>query len=268
MTDDREAAGVVAVTSFGGSPGVTTTALALAAAWSTSRRLTLIEADPRGSSVAIRFGLHATSSVSTLLIEERHMLTLDGIARHAQLLPPAILGREVECLAGGRPYQRGPDVRRLWQGFCEAARGSRDFIVDLGRFEPDATTQPILERAEQVFVLVRPDLESIGFAKRAFQRFSEARGGLSRRGADPRRVSFLCIGSGPYTVRDLAKVLGGAIEEQTLLRPQFGELDHDKYAAAVLCGDDRYKVNVPTSRLVSSARALLPAPLRRNGAVG
>lgn len=266
--DGTEARGVVAVTSFGGSPGVTTTTLALAAAWPASRRVTVVEADPRGSSVAIRFGLHGTGSVSSVLIDERHTLTLDGMAGHAQLLPTGVFGREIECLVGGRPYQRGPDVRRLWQGFCDAARGSRDFVVDLGRFDPDASTQPILERAEQVFVLVRPDLESIGFAKSALPRFSEARGGVGRRGGDPQRVFFVCTGGGPYTVHDLARVLGPGADGQSLVRPQFGELEHDPYAAAVLCGDDRYKVVVHKSRLVRSVRALLPAPPSQRMDVG
>jgi len=257
-----EAIGVVAVTSFSGSPGVTTTALALAAAWPTSRRLTLVEADPRGSAAAIRFGLHGTTSLSTLLVDERHALSPEAISRHSQLLPRTLMGRDVECLTGGRPYQRGPDLRRLWHGLCDAGRGSQDFIVDLGRFEPDAPNQPILERAEQVFVLVRPDLESIGVARRSFERFSAERGALTQPGSQPRRVYFVCAGDGPYTPRDLSTVLDSTAAEQSLVHLQFGELEYDECAAAALCGDDRYKVSVPRSRLVRSARALLPAPHR------
>ena len=255
----RDAAGVVGVTCVSGAPGVTTTVLALAAAWPTVRRVVVVEADPRGSAVAIRFGMHDARSVSTLLVDERHGLSIEAIARHVQVLPSGILGREVECLVGGRPYQRGPDVRRLWQGFCDAASGGVDFVVDLGRFDPDAPSQPILERAEQVFVLVRPDLESIGAARRSFSRLAEARGALARQGAPARRMRFVCTGGGPYTAVDLAKVLQPLAAREPSVRVDFGELDRDPYAAAVLCGDDRYKVAVPTSRLVRSARALLPA---------
>ena len=270
MSDGRsgEAAGVVAVTSFSGAPGVTTTALALVAAWPANWPLMFIEADPRGSSVALRFGLHGTRSVSTLLVDERHTLSPEAISRHTQLLPRNVIGRDVECLVGGRPYQRGPDVRRLWHGLCDATRGGTDFVVDLGRFDPDSPTQPILERAEQVYVLVRPDLESIGVAKRSFQRFCAARGALSRQGEAPRRARFVCTGGGPYTAQDLAKVLEPEAADQRLVSVQFGELDHDEYAAAVLCGDDRYKVTVPRSRLVSSARALLPTTQRAREMAG
>ena len=57
---------LVALVSAKGSPGVTTTALALAGTWPENRRVLLAELDPAGGDLAPRFGLHADPGVVQL----------------------------------------------------------------------------------------------------------------------------------------------------------------------------------------------------------
>ena len=82
---------MVCLGSAHGSPGVTTTALALAATWPEHRRCLLVEADPFGGVIAARYGLGDTPGLSSLAAVGRRGLDDDVVWQHAQQLSGGVL---------------------------------------------------------------------------------------------------------------------------------------------------------------------------------
>lgn len=154
---------LVAVGSVSGAPGVTTTALALAAAWPLEVdggvRPVMVEADASGGDLMIRFELDASPSL------------LDVAAACAQPQPGSLLGavRELPCgvravssVPGRDPCREavrmlsGVDGRRVLLG-DEAARGT--VIVDVGRVGPEA--EPLVDAVDEVVLVSRGGAESL-----------------------------------------------------------------------------------------------------------
>jgi hypothetical protein len=63
---------LIALASVKSSPGVTTTALALASMWKTAPRRQLVEADPGGGDLGLWLGLPADSGLAGLAAAARH----------------------------------------------------------------------------------------------------------------------------------------------------------------------------------------------------
>lgn len=132
---------IVAVASIKGSPGVTTTALALAAGWvSLGRRATLVEADPSGGDAAYRCATTAgappaaSPSLVTLAAETRRRQRQDRdlLAVHTQ---PLACG--VHLLAGVSAAVQSRALAGLWTGIATAVQhAAGDVAIDLGRFDP------------------------------------------------------------------------------------------------------------------------------------
>jgi MinD-like ATPase involved in chromosome partitioning or flagellar assembly len=76
---------LIAVASVKASPGVTTAALALAAAWPAPRRL-VIEADPSGGDLGAWLGLAPAPGLASLAAAIRHDHSPGAAWRHAQAL--------------------------------------------------------------------------------------------------------------------------------------------------------------------------------------
>lgn len=78
---------LVAVVSVKGSPGVTTFSLALAARWPVPARTLVVEADPSGGDIALRFSLASTPGLVSLAAAARHSSDSALVWQHAQSLP-------------------------------------------------------------------------------------------------------------------------------------------------------------------------------------
>src|ERR1700716_3587109 len=87
---------LVAVVSVKGSPGVTTFSVALAARWPAPARTLLVEADPSGGDVGVRFSLASTPG----------LVSLAAAARRSD--DPAVVWQHTQALPGGLPVAAAP----------------------------------------------------------------------------------------------------------------------------------------------------------------
>ena len=179
-----------------GSPGVTTTALALAGVWPERRRCLLVEADPFGGVIAARLGLNDTPGLASLASVARRGLDTELAWRHAQKLP------------GGLPVLVGPpsaeqahavlrDLARVLADWCVTERDV-DVIVDCGRIAPGSPILEVMVQAEKVLVLTRPSADQLRPAAHQLRT-------LDTSGT---RVGLLLVGDTPYGPAEVASALG------------------------------------------------------------
>lgn len=159
---------MVAVLSLKGSPGVTTFCVALAARWPGTARRVLVEADPAGGDLAVRFSLDVTPGLLSLAADARGGAGPESIGRHIQSLPGGV---PVVAAPPDAELARGA-LAALVAGTGEAAggrpagvhggvlRGVADLpdtavIVDCGRVDPGSPTLPLVRGADKMLVLTR-----------------------------------------------------------------------------------------------------------------
>lgn len=210
---------LVALASLKASPGVTTAAVALGAAWPQGPRVAVAEWDPAGGDLAARYGLADTSGLVSLAAACRHERDPELLWRHAHHLPsglpvlPAPVGGEQARAALGA----------LATGFAEpAARIAHDpgtvVVADCGRLEPGGAASPLIRRANMLCVLARPVLAELAH-------LSSAAEGVRAMSDD---IALVLVGTGPYTRDEVADVLG---------MPVRAVLPTDPKAAALLSGE-------------------------------
>ena len=178
-----------------GSPGVTTTALALAGVWPEGRRCLLVEADPFGGVIAARFGLKDTPGLASLASVARRGLDTEVVWRHVQQLP------------GGLPVLVGPpsasqadivlrDLASVLADWCAAERAV-DVIVDCGRITAGSPLLGLMGQAERVLVLTRPSPDQLRPAAHQLRTLD----------ASGTQVGLLLVGDTPYGQREVASAL-------------------------------------------------------------
>ncbi|WP_300015847.1 chromosome partitioning protein [Pseudonocardia sp.] len=159
---------LVAVASVKGSPGVTTLCVALAACWPDPAGVVVVEADPAGGDVAMRFGLAQSPGLFSLAAATRGGVTPLGsrvenaqlLWRHAQVLPgdvpvvasPPDAGRARGALAVlASPEPAG----RLAPGplLAAAEHPGAVLVADCGRVEPESPAMPLLRSADVLVLL-------------------------------------------------------------------------------------------------------------------
>ena len=226
---------LIGLCSAHGSPGVTTTALALAATWPEDRRCLLVEADPFGGVIGARYGLGDTPGLSTLAAVARQGLDEEAVWRNVQQLP------------GGVPVLLGPasadeahavlrDVAGVLAGWC-TTQSDVDVIVDCGRTAPASPTVELLAEADAVLVLTRPFADQL---RPAAHRLAS----LESSGAE---ASLLLVGTSPYGPDEVAATLKADVG---------GVISWDPRTAAVLTGARGAVRDLRRSPLVRSAATL------------
>lgn len=191
---------LVVLGSVTGAPGVTTTGLALAAAWPPEAdagvRPVMVEADSSGGDLMIRFGLPPAPSL------------LDVAAAAGQRYPGSLLGAACELPFGVRAVVevpgRGPcrEAVRLLTGEGgrrvllgdDHDRGT--VLLDVGRLGEDV--EPLLEAADQVVLVARGGAEPLTHVS-AY--------GLDA-GAYAGRLTLAVVGPCLYSAEEIAKSLG------------------------------------------------------------
>jgi hypothetical protein len=140
-----------------GAPGVTTTALALAAVW--PRPVLLAECDPSGGDLVYRFPAAHGSSLDP----RRGLLTLAVAARRG--LQPGQLWEHTQKLSGGLDVlagvinaEQGAGLGLLWGPLGELFAGLQggDVIADCGRLGADGPQYDLLAQAAVVLLVTRP----------------------------------------------------------------------------------------------------------------
>ena len=217
-----------------GSPGVTTTALVLAATWPEHRRCLLVEADPFGGVIAARYGLGDTPGMSSLAAVARHQLDDDVVWEHAQQLPGGVL-----VVVGPASADEARVVLRDLVGGLAAwsAAQAVDVIVDCGRLAPGRSAIGSLLGAAALMVLTRPTLDQLRPAAHGVT-------SLRASGVD---ASLLLVGDKPYGTGEVSATLGV---------PVAGVVAWDPQAAAVLTGTHGAVRDLRRSPLVRSVGTL------------
>ncbi len=194
---------LVTLCSAAGSPGVTTTALALALHW--PRPVVLVEADPSGSSGLLAGffrGQLDPPGLVDLVIAQRSDLLADAVPK---LLFP-LEGSKASVLFGLRSHEQAAGVAQLWPPLLEVLRGldpaATDVIVDAGRLGLPGSPVPLLAAADVVLLLARSDLPGLAGAR-------SWAAALGREDGPGHAVRLLLVGEdAPYSAREVAKTLG------------------------------------------------------------
>ena len=153
---------LVTLFSFKGSPGVTSTALLLAAAW--PRPVVLLEADPAGGDLAYR----CSAALGGPVYAQRGIVRLATAVRDGRSRPEA-LASEAQTLACGVDLIQGVTsagqsrgMRDLWSAIAQtAARAEVDVIADLGRIDRSSSTMPMIHAAQVLVPVAAASLESV-----------------------------------------------------------------------------------------------------------
>lgn len=196
------------------SPGVTTTAVALAAAWP-ERCALVVECDPAGGDLAALTGLPLEPGLTTMAAAQRHGFTATDFAAHAQQLPAGVDAVVAPPSAEGTRAALGTLAGRLGAGL--SATDSTDVLVDCGRFDrASSVTDALLELADLVVVVARPTLAGVEHVASRLERL---------RHAGEANLGLILIGDRPYPAQEVADYLSS---------PVLGVIAHDAVAATSL----------------------------------
>lgn len=219
------------------SPGVTTAALAFAAASAQDRATVVIEADPAGGDVAARVGLALDPGLVSLAAAGRHEGRALNVEEHCQPLPA---GGSV-VVAPTTYEQAGAAVATLAGrlGRSAARPDAHLTIIDCGRWFPASPVQWELEGADVVVVVARRGLDSLEHVRSRLPSLT--------RGAGLRVPVVLLVGDGAYRPDEVSAALGAEV---------VGVLPLDPRGAAALSGGASVRV-ARRSPLVRSARSIL-----------
>ncbi len=208
-----------ALVSGGGSPGVTTAALALSLGW--PGQVILAECDPSGGDIlAGLFAGHLAARNGLLALAIEAGQNPDAAA--AALWPQLIelddeRGRLL--LAGISDPRQGTGLAPAWPVLAAAlAAQPADVIADCGRLDPGGGPEPVLTVASLVVLVLRPSLRQVSRTRARVEMLTQILGGSGR-------LALLLVGEGVHGPREVSRALGV---------PVAATLPHDPKAAAVL----------------------------------
>jgi hypothetical protein len=208
-----------ALVSAGGSPGVTTTALALALAWPS--QVIVAECDPSGGDVLA--GLFAGH-----LPGKNGLLPLAMEAGRGAEAAASALWRELTdlddersrfLLAGISDPRQAAGIAPSWPALAAAlAAVPADVLADCGRLDAAPAIAPVLTAASLIVLVLRPSLRQISRARQRMEMLADILGSTQR-------LVLLLVGEGAHSAREVTKALGA---------PVAGSMPHDHKTAGVL----------------------------------
>jgi MinD-like ATPase involved in chromosome partitioning or flagellar assembly len=227
------------------SPGVTTSILAIA---SCLEGAVVVEADWDGGVLATRLGIAREPGLTSL-------------AAAARTSPDVDLADHGHQIGGGTLVVPGPASadsaigvwtsvgRRLTEVVVDSS-ARRLVLVDAGRLSPLSPVRGLVEQADRLVVVARPEVEEL-------HALSTRIGDL--RTATRDRISVLLVGDRPYRAADVASQLGVDV---------VGFLADDRRAAEAISGHGRAVSSrtLRRSALARSARAVAERILEHAGA--
>lgn len=191
----------IALVSLKGSPGTTTSALALASAWASREPTFLAEVDPDGGDLA---------ALCNLSLEAGGMLSLTVAGRHPGAVPNA-LGHAQRFGPSQLPVLVAPSssdvVSDALQAFGDRLVSSLEasehmVIIDAGRLRSSSPNVPILRAVDAVVLLVRPTL--------AQAELLSSQLALLRSMND--NVAVVPVGDRPYSAAELSSAVDVAVD--------------------------------------------------------
>jgi hypothetical protein len=201
---------LVAVCSHKGSPGATTTALALAAACPAPAAM--VEADMHGGDLAYRVRtrgggvLPATPTVLTLAAAARGGPDPELVARTCVPLNP-----QVRVLPGPAAAEQATGIAQSWDYLAAALAASRmNVLVDLGRVHAGSPGLAVAAAADAVVLVGRGDPGSMLHLRERVSRLVPVLAGRSGR---PPRLWCVLVGKARHgwaPVGEFKRVLAGS----------------------------------------------------------
>lgn len=202
---------LVCVTSAHGAPGVTTLALLAAGRW--PRPTAVVEADPSGGVLAVRYGLGRSPGLADLAA---------GVDTHASV---SALWSSAQSLPGGLRVVAAPDSGEITAGILDDVAGPLarwlcrlgdvDVIVDCGRSIPGSPTAALMAAADAVLVVTRTTPDQLYPAAHRVHSLATQ--------ADTGTVGVVLVGDGPHGAGEVAdhlkvEVLGVVAEDPRTAR--------------------------------------------------
>lgn len=235
---------LIALASAKGSPGVTTSVLALALVW--PRRVLIAECDPAGGDI-LAGHLQAQTAPSGGLLGAA-MALRRGQRDH--LVNNTVAMDEVGerlLLAGLRDPAQAATLGPLWPGLAEAftdlesADPPADVLADCGRLAPSGELSGLLTRADAVMLVLRPTLPAVAAAE---SRVAALQRRLVEATGTSGQLGLLLVGDRPYGAGEVTRALGV---------PVLAVLADDPPAARVLAGEGRGERRFVRSALLRTA---------------
>ena len=200
---------LIAVAADKGAPGVTTTALALAAVW--PRPVLLAECDPAGGDLVYRL----PAADGGRLDQRRGLLSLAVAARrglqpHQAWEHTQKLNGGLDILTGVTNAEQGAGLNLLWGpvGRVLAASSQADVIADCGRLGVDGPLYDLLAEAAVVLLVMRA---SLGEVVRLRDRCAAVATALHKRGRSGSAVEVVVIAGHKHLRTSIAEI-GQALE--------------------------------------------------------
>ncbi len=239
---------IFALVSPGGSPGVTTAALALAMSWPTP--VIVAECDPGGGSVlAGALGGHQQGGFG--LVEHAIEAGRNPAAAAASLAAQLVsldTGKTRLVLPGLTDPRQAVSLASAWPAVASTFSAQAcDVIADCGRLDAgEGQPLAVLAAASIAVVVLRPTLRQAWAGRARVEMLRQLLGGTAR-------VALLVTGSGRYPAQEMANALGV---------PVVAVLPDDAASAAVL-SDGQQRRRFGSGELMTAAKRAAQA-LRRH----
>jgi hypothetical protein len=239
---------LLAVAADKGSPGVTTTALSLAAIW--PRRCVLAELDPFGGDIAYRLRgprgvpLSPETGLITLAVGARRGGAADQLFEHVQRLDGGL-----EVLLGLSSGDQAGGMTGLWAQLSTVLDGTPgvDVVADCGRLYSNAPTLDVLNRASAVLLVTRPTIDGVAHVRaRLGQLASQLRSGQND--GVPLFVAVIASARDDKSAGEIQTVL----RQSKVPAAVVGRIAYDPAGAGMITGE--WVGRLDKSLLIRSAR--------------
>jgi len=242
---------LIAIAADKGSPGVTTTAVALAAVW--PRPVLLAECDPAGGDLVYRLPggdgqrLDARRGLLSLAVAARRGLQPHQVWEHVQKLRGGL-----DVLTGVTSAEQGAGLEALWGsvGAVLAALPQADVIADCGRIGVDGPYYDFIAHAAAVVMITRATL---GEVVRMRERTAAVAAAVHRRGRPGTRAAVVVIADHRHFTGALAEV-AQSLDQGAAPAAVLGGLADEPKSADLLRGEWGGKLD--KSLLIRTARQI------------
>lgn len=262
---------LIALAADKGSPGVTTSAVALAAVW--PRRALYAECDAHGGDLVYRMPadhggtLDPNRGLVSLAVDARRGFDATLLPQHTQRLSG---GLEIMVGLGNADQMHGMTglwgpLGRAFERFSDLPYGA-DVIADCGRIGPDSPTIDLLAQSSLVLLVARTEAEYIAHVRDRANSLSarlHAAQGTSVSIARP-PIGVVLIAP-PGKARQIAKQVGDLLAATTHGAEVLGVIAYDEAGADALAGRARGRVD--KALLTRSARELAGSVAHRYGLI-
>jgi hypothetical protein len=241
---------LIAVAADKGSPGVTTSAVALAAVW--PRPVLLAECDPAGGDLVFRLPaadrgrLDTRRGLLSLAVAARRGMAPGQVWEHVQKVHGGL-----DVLAGVTSAEQAAGLQALWGtvGTVLAGLPEADVIADCGRIGVDGPFYDLLAQASATLLITGA---SLGEVIRLRERATAVAAGLQRRGRPGVRIQTVIIAHPRHlnaALSEVAHALGKGSPATVA-----GGIAHDPKSAESLAGEWGGKLD--KSMLIRTARQI------------